>query len=64
MYTSALFGGEEPRNIHMGIDVLGPERTEVCAFADGVVAFSGYNPAELDYGHGARPATAPVRPAG
>ena len=60
MYTSELFGcddpwsssAEEPRDIHVGLDIGGPVGTQIHSFADGVVHSAGYNAAKLDYGHG------------
>ncbi|MEE2747921.1 MAG: peptidoglycan DD-metalloendopeptidase family protein [Candidatus Thermoplasmatota archaeon] len=49
MYNTELF--TESRCIHVGLDIGGPIGTPVKSVADGVVAFSGYNPADGDYGH-------------
>jgi murein DD-endopeptidase MepM/ murein hydrolase activator NlpD len=49
MYNTELF--TESRCIHVGIDIGGPIGTPVKSIANGVVAFSGYNPADGDYGH-------------
>lgn len=49
IYNTDLFSAE--RSIHMGLDIGGPVGTPVMAVAAGEVAFSGYNPAEGDYGH-------------
>ncbi len=48
IYTQELFGGQ--RNIHMGIDIGGPARTPVHAFADGHIALLGINDNDGDYG--------------
>jgi murein DD-endopeptidase MepM/ murein hydrolase activator NlpD len=55
MYVTELFSGnsedrEEPRDIHVGIDIAAPVGTEVKAFADGVVYLAGINSAPGDYG--------------
>jgi murein DD-endopeptidase MepM/ murein hydrolase activator NlpD len=49
IYRQPLFSGS--RDIHMGLDIGGPVGTPVHAFADGAIAFFGYNGAEGDYGH-------------
>ena len=49
MYNTELF--TENRCVHVGLDIGGPIGTPVKSVADGVVAFSGYNPADGDYGH-------------
>lgn len=49
MYNTELF--TESRCIHVGLDIGGPIGTPVKSVADGIVAFSGYNPADGDYGH-------------
>ena len=51
IYTQDLFGGAEPRTVHVGLDIGGPAGTEVRAFADGEVIHAGYNRADGDYGH-------------
>lgn len=57
MYTSELFGSEDPwsesetRDIHIGIDIGGAVGTALHAVADGIVHSCGYNAADLDYGH-------------
>ncbi len=51
IYTQDLFGGEERRTVHMGVDLGGPVGTPVHAFADGMVLHAGYNAAAGDYGH-------------
>lgn len=51
VYTHALFtGGAEPRSVHVGIDLGGPEGTAVHAFEDGEVVHAGINAAPGDYG--------------
>lgn len=50
MYTTELFTGKNPRNIHVGIDIAGPVGTPVHAFWEGEIFLAGYNPAEGDYG--------------
>ena len=49
MYNTELF--TEDRCVHVGLDIGGPIGPPVKSIADGVVAFSGYNPADGDYGH-------------
>jgi len=49
IYVQELFSGE--RRIHLGIDLGGPVGVAVHAFASGEVCYSGYNPADGDYGH-------------
>ena len=49
MYNTDLF--TEQRCVHVGLDIGGPIGTPVKSVADGIVAFSGYNPADGDYGH-------------
>ena len=49
MYNTELF--TEDRCVHVGLDIGGPIGTPVKSVADGVVAFSGYNAADGDYGH-------------
>ena len=49
MYDTDLFA--DNRCIHVGLDIGGPVGTPVKSVADGVVAFSGYNAADGDYGH-------------
>ena len=39
------------RDIHIGVDVMGPVNTPVHAVCDGTIHAVGYNPAALDYGH-------------
>ena len=66
MYTSDLFAGssssddtwsandasaDQRRDIHIGVDVMGPVHTPVHAVCDGTIHAVGYNPAALDYGH-------------
>jgi murein DD-endopeptidase MepM/ murein hydrolase activator NlpD len=50
IYGQALFQGDTPRTVHMGIDLGGPAGIAVHAFADGVVLHAGTNPAPGDYG--------------
>lgn len=51
MYVTDLFtGGEEPRDIHVGIDIAAPVGTPVRAFFDGKIHLAGINPAAGDYG--------------
>lgn len=54
MYSrSDVFGAAtaaEPRRLHLGIDIWGPEGTEVMAPMDGVVHSSGFHPELGDYG--------------
>lgn len=49
IYTTELFASG--RCVHIGLDIGGPVGTPVMSVAEGVVAFSGYNAAEGDYGH-------------
>ena len=49
IYTTELFAGG--RTLHIGLDIGGPVGTPVMSVADGIIAFSGYNAAEGDYGH-------------
>ena len=48
-YTTELFSGN--RCVHIGIDIGGPVGTPIMSVFSGKVAFSGYNPADGDYGH-------------
>lgn len=48
LYNSPIFGGI--RNIHVGIDINGPEGTACMAFADGKIKNFGYNSESGDYG--------------
>lgn len=51
IYQQALFlGGEEPRTVHVGIDIGGPAGVAVHAFADGEVVRVGDHRAPGDYG--------------
>lgn len=52
MYESDLFStGEEPRTVHVGMDLGGPLLTPVHAFYSGTIDSCGYNAALGDYGH-------------
>ena len=54
MYSSSLFdasNGSDARTVHVGIDIGGPVRTKVHAFADGVVHSAGFNSEWGDYGN-------------
>ncbi len=42
---------DERRDIHIGVDVMGPVNTPVHAVANGTIHAVGYNPAALDYGN-------------
>ena len=48
-YTTELFSSG--RCVHVGLDIGGPIGTPIMSVADGTVAFSGYNPADGDYGY-------------
>jgi murein DD-endopeptidase MepM/ murein hydrolase activator NlpD len=48
-YDTELFSSG--RRVHIGLDIGGPVGTAITSVADGVVAFSGYNAADGDYGH-------------
>jgi Ser/Thr protein kinase RdoA (MazF antagonist) len=52
LYTSDHFRGgvEEPRTLHLGVDIEAPAGTPVHAPLRGVVHSWGYNTADLDYG--------------
>lgn len=47
---SRLFGGEEPRSVHLGVDLFAPAGTEVRAPLDGTVLGRADNRAVGDYG--------------
>lgn len=47
---SDLFGGEEPRRLHLGLDIWGPADTPVYAPLDGTVHSFAFNDAFGDYG--------------
>lgn len=49
MYNTSIFEGK--RNIHMGIDIGGPEGTPCMSFGDGIISHLGYNPEPGDYGN-------------
>jgi murein DD-endopeptidase MepM/ murein hydrolase activator NlpD len=51
IYTQALFGGEERRTVHVGLDIGAPMGTVVHAFAPGRVLHAGYNAGPGDYGY-------------
>lgn len=51
MYTAALFAGESPRDVHVGVDIAAPVGEPVRAFSGGWVEHRGYNPAAGDYGY-------------
>ncbi len=51
IYTQDLFGGDDRRTVHVGVDLGAPVGTPVHAFAAGVVLHAGYNAADGDYGH-------------
>lgn len=51
MYTAALFGEQEERCLHVGIDLGAPVGVAVHAFAPGRVLHRGALPAPGDYGH-------------
>lgn len=51
MYSTELFGGAEPRDIHVGVDIGGPVGTPVHAFESGMVFLTAYNSAAGDYGY-------------
>ena len=42
--------GEEPRRLHLGVDIWGPAGTKVMAPLDGVVHSFGFNNNDSDYG--------------
>jgi murein DD-endopeptidase MepM/ murein hydrolase activator NlpD len=42
--------GEEPRRLHLGIDIWGPAGTKIMAPLDGVVHSFGFNNNDSDYG--------------
>ena len=51
IYTQALFAGpDEPRTLHLGIDLGGPAGVAVHAFTDGVVRFAADHTQPGDYG--------------
>lgn len=43
-------GGEEPRRLHLGIDIWGPAGTKVMAPLDGIVHSFAFNNNDSDYG--------------
>ena len=47
---SALFAGEEPRRLHLGLDIWGPAGTLVFAAAAGTLHSAAYNEGEGNYG--------------
>ncbi len=51
MYSrSEMFGGEEPRRLHLGTDIWGPADTEIMAPMDGTVHSFAFNNQYGDYG--------------
>jgi 4-aminobutyrate aminotransferase-like enzyme/Ser/Thr protein kinase RdoA (MazF antagonist) len=50
LYSSALFGGDERRTVHLGIDLFVAPGTPIQAPLDGVVHVLANNPEPLDYG--------------
>ena len=48
MYEQQLFSGN--RDLHVGIDIGGPQQTEVFAFTDGIIHSFGINAEEGSYG--------------
>jgi len=48
MYEQQLFSGN--RDLHVGIDIGGPQQTEVFAFTDGIIHSFGINSEEGSYG--------------
>ncbi|MGY8735038.1 MAG: hypothetical protein ACKVHN_03200, partial [Candidatus Poseidoniales archaeon] len=48
MYEQQLFSGN--RDLHVGIDIGGPQQTEVFAFSDGIIHSFGINSEEGSYG--------------
>lgn len=48
--SSSLFDGEQPRTIHLGIDIWGPANTKVYAPLGGMVHSFAFNNAWRDYG--------------
>lgn len=52
MYATELFKktGEEPRDVHVGIDLAAPEGSEVYSVYEGIVHSTAINSAEGDYG--------------
>ncbi|HVK46377.1 MAG TPA: peptidoglycan DD-metalloendopeptidase family protein [Pseudobacter sp.] len=54
VYQTPLFAaerpGEEPRTVHLGIDIWGPAGTPVYAFMGGMVHSFAYNALDGDYG--------------
>ncbi len=52
LYSSSLFHQEEePRNIHLGVDIWAPSHTPIFAPRQGVIHSFAYNATELDYGY-------------
>ena len=48
--VSDLFSGTEPRRLHLGLDIWGPEYTPVYAPAGGVIHSTAWNEGQGDYG--------------
>jgi murein DD-endopeptidase MepM/ murein hydrolase activator NlpD len=48
--SSHFDGGEEPRRLHLGVDIWGPAGTKVMAPLDGIVHSFAFNNNDSDYG--------------